>query len=156
MPMAFLSDVLTEALDELADEAFPLYTLAFYLDHASAAVSICADTLENSLRSLADMNDYSRPKLFEAVRAGDFERAALWRAHSRNLSLGDFAAVNVARTPLDDVGMTEELCQAMVLVMARHHTRIRGMAPDPSRVMLATSTLDAEIGLTWALPVDRR
>jgi hypothetical protein len=150
---AFLREVMTHALAELEEQGLAVYTLAFYLDHESAAVSVCADTRENSERVVARINSYNSRRFLEAVRNGDFESASLWQANlGRSLSLGDFAAVNVARTDLGAHAVDSEFCQALVAIVVDSHDTIRRLSPDPADTILAASTLDDEVGLVWALP----
>ena len=134
----------------------PVFTLAFYLDHESEAVSICADTRDNSSTVVASINAYNSKHFLEAVRDGDLDNAALWQANvGRNLSLGDFAAVNVARTDLGDLPIDPDLCRAMVDTVVSHHDRIRALSPEPENTVLACSTLDDEVGLVWSLPIEK-
>jgi hypothetical protein len=141
------------ALGELEQSQFPLYTLAFYLDHESAAVSVCADTQPNSERVVASINKYNLKHFLAGVRDGDLGAAALWQANiGRSLSLGDFNAVNLARTELGGVPADTALCLGMVRTIIRNHDRIRRLSADPMRTALAASTLDDEVGLVWSLP----
>lgn len=148
-----LADVLNRALQELEERRFQLYTLAFYLDHESAAVSICADTQPNSDRVVAKTNKYNLKHFLAAIHEGDMRSAALWQANvGRNLSLGDFSAVNLARTELHDLPADEALCHGMVEAIIGCHDRVRRLSPDPTRTLLVVSTPDDEVGLVWSLP----
>lgn len=150
---ALLNDVMNRALEELEQKEFALYTLAFYLDHESAAVSVCADTQSNSDRVVASINTYNLEYFLAAVRDGDLSTAELWQANvGRSLSLGDFTAVNLARTELGDVPADAELCQGMVETIIKNHDRIWRLSADPTRTAVAASTLDDEVGLVWSLP----
>src|SRR3712207_5236771 len=98
------AEVLSNAIEEVRERRTPVYTFALYHDHESAAVSVCVDTEENSLRPVAKSNAYGIKHFAKAVAAGDLKSAALWNANTgRSLSLGDFALVNVARVGLGDV-----------------------------------------------------
>jgi len=150
---SLLNDVMARALDELEQKQFPLYTLAFYLDHESATVSVCADTQPNSDRVVASVNKYNLKHFLAGVRDGDLGTAALWQANiGRSLSLGDFTAVNLARTELGALPVDAALCLKMVETIMKNHDRIRRLSVDPIRTALAASTLDDEVGLVWSLP----
>jgi len=87
-------EVLESGLGEIESSGLPVFTFAMYHDHESGAVSVCADSEENSARAVASMNAYSAKHFGTAVAKGDLEHAALWQANvGRNLSLGDFAIV---------------------------------------------------------------
>lgn len=151
--VAFLEDVMTRALDELERQRFALHTLAFYLDHESSAVSVCADNAANSERAVARENEYNSRYFLDAVSEGDLAAAALWQANvGRNLSLGDFAAVNLARADLGDLPADAALCRGMVETIIKNHDCIRNLSADPVKAVVASSTLDDEVGLVWSLP----
>lgn len=150
---AFLNDVMNRAIGELERRQFAVYTLAFYLDHESAAISVCADTQANSDRTVASMNEYNLKHFLAAIRNGDRATASLWQANiGRSLSLGDFTAVNLARTELGDFPADEALCLGMVATIIENHDRIRRLSADPARTILAASTPEEEVGLVWSLP----
>src|SRR5687767_4198389 len=100
-PKSFFTGVVTAAIEVVRKQSVPVHTFAFYHDHESGAVSVCVDTEENSRRVVADSNRYAMKEFAKAIERGDLENAARWQANvGRNLSLGDFALVNVARTEL--------------------------------------------------------
>jgi len=126
-----LNDVMDRALHELEQKQFPLYTLAFYLDHESAAVSVCADTQPNSDRVVASTNKYNLKHFLAGVSDGDLGAAAIWQANiGRSLSLGDFTVVNLARTELGAVPADAALCLGMVETIIKNHERIRRLSVD--------------------------
>ena len=150
---SLLTAVMNRALELLEQQSFALYTLAFYLDHESSAIAICADTQPNSDRVVAEINRYNLRHFLDAIREADLSAAALWQANvGRSLSLGDFTAVNLARTELGDVPVDVSLCHAMVDTVIKNHSRIRKLSPNPAHTLLATSTLEDEVGLIWSLP----
>ncbi len=150
---AFLKGVMTRAIGELQQQAIDVYTFSFYLDHESEAVSVCADTRESSARLVATSNAFGSRYFLDAVRDGDLKAAELWQANvGRSLSLGDFAAVNVARKDLGRHRLNLDLCLAMVETVIEHHDAIRKLSSDPANTILACSTLGNEVGLVWSLP----
>ena len=150
---AFLKGVMATALSELKERGVAVDTLSFYIDHESNAVSVCADTRENSARSVASSNAFSSRHFMDAIRDRDLEAAALWQANiGRSLSLGDFTAVNVARTDLGKHRLSPALCLAMVETVVESHDAIRELSADPAHTILTCSTLDDEVGLMWSLP----
>ncbi|GAB5546027.1 MAG: hypothetical protein SangKO_057870 [Sandaracinaceae bacterium] len=152
---ALLRDVMTRALGDLEQQGMDVYTFSFYLDHESRAVSVCADTRESSARLVGRSNAFANRYFLGAVRDGDLETAALWQANvGRSLSLGDFAAVNVARTELGRHRPTPDLCLAMVESVIENHDAIRKLSSDPAQTILTCSTLDDEVGLVWSLPAE--
>ena len=52
-------EVLESALSEIESSGLPVFTFAMYHDHESGAVSVCADSEENSARAVASMNAYN-------------------------------------------------------------------------------------------------
>jgi len=101
----------------------------------------------------ASVNKYNLKHFLAGVRDGDLGTAALWQANiGRSLSLGDFTAVNLARTELGALPVDAALCLKMVETIMKNHDRIRRLSVDPLRTALAASTLDDEVGLVWSLP----
>lgn len=97
----FLDGVLSAAMMELRANPVPIYTFAFYHDHESNAVSVCADTKASSLKLVRQSNQWSMKHFSQHVQNGSWEDACLFQANvGRSLSLGDFSHVNVARTIL--------------------------------------------------------
>lgn len=145
-------NVVDRALAETRSRSIRVYTFAFYHDHESAAVSVCVDTRDNSDRVVRGINKYNSRHFLEAVDAGDLETAALWQANvGRNLSLGDFAAVNLARTALPDDRPGFDYGAMVRAVMSRHE-EIRALSLDPSLTLLACSGPEDEVALVWSLP----
>jgi hypothetical protein len=95
------ASVLREPISELRQKRLDVYTFALYFDHESKAISICADTASNSAATVRGINTYNRKYFDPAVAAGDLKAASLWCSSiGRSLSLGDFVARNLARTPV--------------------------------------------------------
>ena len=149
---SLIDDVLKGGLAAAANGQFRLFTVALYLDHESKALSLCFDTQRNSRQRVAEINQYSSGFFQEALANGDLKQAALWQANvGRNLSLGDFAYVNVARASLGDIELNEELISSMVQSLNRHRVQFAQLSPSPSTLVFACSSLDEEVGLTWSL-----
>ena len=95
--------VIAQALDEIVRKGMSgqIVTVALYFDHEGPALSICADTLDNSDRHAATSLSWSFHQMAAALEAGDLENAELYNASvGRSLSLGDFSLVNLGRTEL--------------------------------------------------------
>lgn len=145
-------NVVDRALAEARSRSIRVYTFAFYHDHESAAVSVCVDTQDNSERVVRGINAYNSKHFFEAVETRDLKMAALWQANTGcSLSLGDFAAVNLARTELPGNLRGVDYCAMVHAVMVRHE-EVRLQSLDPSRTLLACSGPEEEVALVWSLP----
>ena len=148
-------DVVDRALAEVRRRSIRIYTFAFYHDHESSAVSVCVDTQDNSERVVRGINAYNSKHFFKAVEARDLKMAALWQANTgRNLSLGDFTAVNLARTDLPEDLRGVDYCAMVRAVMVRHE-EVRLQSLDPSVTLLACSGPEEEVALVWSLPESR-
>ena len=147
-----IGNVLDRAISEIQASKLPLYTFAFYHDHESAAISVCADTEENSRQQLRASNAYSAPRFLSAVRDGDLDTASLWQANiGRSLSLGDYSMVNVARTDLGDVSVSGDFHLAMIRAVVERHDAIADLALDPDEVILVCSGPSDEVEYVWSL-----
>ena len=140
-----IQTLLTEALSRY--DGSDLYSLAVYWDHESGLVSICIDTEKNSRAKVIESNEYNYRYWSEAIKHGDIEDAKLWQANpGRNLSLGDFAYVNIVESelqgrfnPLEAIGAIES-SRTLILQKAR----------SPSDVRFMVSTEQEEVGLVWS------
>lgn len=152
----FLDGVVKAALVELRADPIPIYTFAFYYDHESAAVSVCADTKESSLASIRQSNKWSMDYFAQHIREGNWDDASLFQANvGRSLSLGDFTRVNVARTDLPTGFLIDEsfyLSMARVVIANQHE--ILEFALDPEEIVFCCSSADSEVGLTWTVIKD--
>lgn len=145
--------VLAQALQMVEDRSLPVFTFALYHDHESAAVSVCVDTRANSRQVVHEMNAYNMRYFLKAVEAGDLRTAQSWQANiGRSLSLGDFAAVNLARTDIDGLEPDDDFYRAMVAAMVACHDHVRAVSEDPDSTVLACSGPDDEVALVWSLP----
>ena len=144
--------VLEAALAEISAKAIPVFTFAMYHDHESRAVSVCVDTEESSARSVASENRYNMRYFVEAIDGRDLKAASLWQANiGRSLSLGDFALVNVARTPLGTVAANKKFYVSMVRSIMAVEDRIVRLSPAPERLLFASSGLDDEVAYVWSV-----
>ncbi len=146
------SGVLRKGIAEIKKAKLPLYTFAFYHDHESQAVSICADSEANSRRVVCKINEYSAQHFIREIAAGDLEAASLWQANiGRSLSLGDFAVVNAARTNLPSKAIKSNFYLEMVRAVMAVQSRIAVLAPRGDRLVFACSGENAEVGYVWSL-----
>ncbi len=149
-------DVLESALREIESSGLPVFTFAMYHDHESGAVSVCADSEENSARAVASMNAYNAKYFGPAVAKGDLKDAALWQANvGRSLSLGDFAIVNAARTDIGEVPVDDLFYVLMAQAVVAIQDRVAALAPQPDKLVFACSGADDEVALVWAMPATR-
>ena len=149
-------DVLESALSEIESSGLPVFTFAMYHDHESGAVSVCADSEENSARAVASMNAYNAKCFGTAVAKGDLKDAALWQANvGRSLSLGDFAIVNAARTDIGEVPVDDRFYVLMAQAVVAIQDRVAALAPQPDKLVFACSGADDEVALVWAMPATR-
>ncbi len=142
--------VLEGALREVAARQLPVYTFALYHDHESEAVSVCVDTEEQSAKTVASINRYNVGYFAQAVTSGDLKSACLWQANvGRSLSLGDFALVNAARTPLPSGAVSKGFYLSMVRAVMSVEKRVAVLSPHPERLLFACSGADAEVAYVW-------
>jgi hypothetical protein len=146
--------VIRDAIAVLKTKGIPLHTFAFYHDHESAAVSVCADTEANSRRVVLQMNRYRIGHFIEAIERRDVKHAALWQANvGRSLSLGDFALVNLARKDLGRLRVGTTFHLVMVRTLLGYANEIAQLSPDPDTLLFCCSGPDNEIAYVWsALP----
>ena len=143
--------VIGAALDEASKEGLRIYTLALYFDHESPALSVCMDTKENSIRQVKEQNAYSAKYFQKFIGAGDLEQAALWQANvGRNLSLGDFARVNVARTPVAQADMSQGDFLSLIRCLMSHEREVRKLAEIADELVLCCTSPTDEVGIVWA------
>jgi hypothetical protein len=146
-----LAKVISTALAEAARRSIAIYTIALYYDHESHAVSVCMDTEANSAECVRGTNAYNMRYFYEAIDEGDLGDAALWQANvGRNLSLGDFALVNLCRTDLGDETPDQDFFVEMVRTLVSAESDVLRQASDPDRVLFVCSTAADEAGLVWS------
>jgi hypothetical protein len=147
----FLAQILTTALTEVRKKRIPVHTFALYHDHESRAVSVCVDTDANSRRVVADINRYNMKYFTEAVARGDLEDAALWQANvGRNLSLGDFALVNVARTDLGGIRVSKRFYVTMMTSLMERQREVVALALSDEALLFCCSGPSDEVAYVWS------
>ena len=143
--------VIRAALNEAAKDKFRIYTFALYFDHESPAISVCLDTKENSIRQVSEQNAYSAKYFQKLIAAGYTEQATLWQANvGRNLSLGDFARVNIARTPVAQAELSEDDYLGLIRCVMAHEHEIRGRAEFADELVFCCASPTDEVGMVWA------
>ena len=152
---SIIDEVLTKAIAECTIKALPVYTFALYFDHESAAVSVCADTRENSERIAASINKYNTKHFHRLIYDGDLKNATLWQANvGRSLSIGDFTAVNLARTEFEGIEQNESFFLYLVRGLVARESEILALAPSPRLVVFACSGLANEVEYVWSAASD--
>jgi hypothetical protein len=137
---------------EIEKAGVPVFTFALYHDHESGAVSVCVDTEEQSRATVRGINAYNAKHFLREIDDGNLKGAALWQANpGRSLSLGDFALVNLARTPLDGVSVSSDFYLEMVRAVVAAGDTIAAFATDPERLLFACSGPDDEVTYVWSL-----
>lgn len=150
-PATVASQVINATVAELRTKQFPLFTFALYFDHESETLSVCADTEDNSIRTVVAINKYNARYFHQYLAAWDTRMARLWQANvGRSLSLGDFAQVNLARTDVSGVEQTEEFFQSLALTLVAHEEVILALSPAPDKVIFACSGVNDEVALVWS------
>lgn len=142
--------VIRTAIDKAAKEGFRIYTFALYFDHESPALSVCMDSKENSLQKVSEQNSYSAKYFHKFIGAGDLEQAALWQVNvGRNLSLGDFAKVNVARKDVGQVELSSGDCVSLVSRVIAYESAIRELAEESNELVFCCTSPTDEVGIVW-------
>jgi hypothetical protein len=145
--------VIDVALSEVQAAGVAVFTFALYHDHESAAISVCVDTEESSLRSVQATNRFNMKYFIRAVEAGDLKGAELWQSNiGRSLALGDFHMVNVARRSLGNIPVGDQFHLKMVQTLVANQSRVASLSPNPERLILACSGADDEVAYVWSLP----
>ena len=143
-------DVISTAILEIRASGMDLFTFAFYHDHESAAVSICADTKASSVRSVRGHNAFFLKRFAEAVARSDLRKAELFKANAgRSLSLGDFEMVNVARTDLGPIPVDADFYLQMIRAVRAREGEIVELAGDVESLLFCASSAKWEVGYVW-------
>lgn len=144
-------DVIRAAIEEAAKDGFRIYTFALYFDRESPALSVCMDSKVNSLQQVSEQNAYSAKYFHKFIGAEDLDQAALWQANvGRNLSLGDFAKVNVARQDVERTELLASDCLRLVRTVIAHEGEIRELAEHPNELVFCCTSPNDEVGVVWA------
>lgn len=149
------SEVLASAIAEAKQREIPIFTFALYHDHESKAVSVCIDTEENSSKVVRSINDYNMKHFMNAARGGDLKSASLWQANiGRNLSLGDFSLINLARRSLETTRVNDQFYVEMLQSVVAVQSQVAALSPEAKRLVFACSGAESEVAFAWALPAD--
>ena len=154
-----IDQVIARAISQISSRGLSgrIVTLALYFDHEGGVLSVCADTLENSLAKQEESRNWSYLHLSRAISSGDVAKAALFN-HSvnRSLALGDFALRGLAEHALEPDDEAPEMPESFFVAMAQglyRNTRIcLSVCASEVPVVLACSTANDEVGLVWTPP----
>lgn len=150
----FFHAILRAAIDDIKSRNVPVYTFAFYHDHAARAVSVCVDTKASSQRAVQESNTVSLEYFLEALADGDLKEASQWPANGgRSLTLGDFALVNVARQEIVDVRVNKQFHLQMLKAVMAFQEEIASLSQEPAELLLTCSGVDEEVEYVWSLPL---
>lgn len=153
--MSLFSEILNESLQEalalVRRDKIAIFTVAFYHDHESRAVSICIDTEANSHAEVASENRFSAKYFWQALDEGDLKELRSSNANvGRNLSLGDFTLVNAGRRELPKGKITKDLYLDMIRVLRSKEEEIIGLAVSRERLLFCCSGPNAEVDFWWS------
>ncbi len=159
MEPEFVDGVIFEALTFLrsaANQNGPeIITFALYFDHEGSALSVCADTIENSQRTVDQTNSFNFKYFSKAIEHSDLEKASLWQCNiGRSLSVGDFKHVNLARRDMPSHMSATKLFLEMPKGIMRHTHSILAVCDPRNQIVFATSTENDEVGLVWSPPTN--
>ncbi len=147
------TSVLTEEISELRQKRLDVYTFALYFDHESKAISVCADTVSNSAATVRRINTYNRKYFDPAVASGDLKAASLWCSNiGRSLSLGDFVAKNLARTPVKGSIIGSEFFVGMLRALMDAENEVATLTSDKDTLLLCCTGPSDETEFYWGLP----
>ena len=144
--------IVENAISFASERQINVYTFSLYLDHESRAVSVCIDTYDNSKNTVTRQNLCNSSYFRRFVNEGNIESAVLWCANpGRNLSLGDYSYVNVAREDLLVNKSDNEICEIMLKTLISCEEAISKLSNEPEELLVSCSTADDELGLIWTI-----
>jgi hypothetical protein len=147
------ASVLRGAISELRQKRLDVYTFALYFDHESKAISVCADTASNSAATVRGINTYNRKYFDPAVASGDLKAASLWCSNiGRSLSLGDFVAKNLARTPVKGSIIGNEIFVGMLRALMDAESEVATLTGHKDTLLLCCTGPSDETEFYWGLP----
>jgi len=147
-----MKQIFEKMIDEALSKAkhLDIFTFGIYHDHESGFVSICIDTKENSDKEVIESNKYSMKHFKRVINEGSLEEAALWQANiGRNLSLGDFEAVNIVEHELNNTKVDDSFYLAMVKAANNKAASVLKQSTHGASLVFCCSTANEEVGLTW-------
>jgi hypothetical protein len=149
------ASVLEDAIATLRRERMDVYTFALYFDHESCAISVCADTVANSLVTIEQINRYNRKYFDLAVTSGDLQAASMWCANTgRSLALGDFALKNLARSTVDRSEVTEDFYRGILRALLDVEDKVATLTTNKASLLLCCSGPSDEVEFFWTPRVD--
>lgn len=147
-----LETILNKALQTVEDKKIDIYTIAFYHDHESKAVSICIDTKENSQEKVISQNKWSMKYWRKTFEEKNLNSLALWSANrGRNISLGDFQLVNLEYTALGSFKGGKTLYLTMMQTLLDNQERIVLNTSDKDNLLFITSGPNDEAEFMWSI-----
>jgi hypothetical protein len=153
---ALLNQSLDEALAAVRQQKITIFTIAFYHDHESRAVSICVDTEANSYAQAASSNRFFSKYFWEAVSAGDLKEMRASNANlGRNLSLGDFTLVNAGRHDLPKGKVPKSLYLEMIQALREREDEIVALAVSRERLLFGCSGPNEELDFLWCAKLSK-
>lgn len=130
--------IIDKALNILFEKKADIFTFALYYDHESYAVSVCADTIENSERVAREINAFSREQFFAAIQQQELERAALWNSITgRSFALGDFTYRSLGWEAIKAPNNSAPFYRAMVQALIRNSHKIAALTRNPEQLVFA-------------------
>lgn len=145
--------IIRAAIRDISEDGGKIITFSLYFDHEGKALSACADTAENSEKSIKSMNAFSYRYLKEAIDKADLKSAANWRGSSGNsLSVGDFKYKNLARTQLLPEQYSKNVFVEMAKGLLRNTDAILKVCDPDKQILFSSSTENDEVGLYWSPP----
>ncbi|MBU6954448.1 hypothetical protein [Hahella sp. HN01] len=146
--IGIFENLIDEALAKAKD--LDIFTFAIYHDHESGFVSVCIDTKQNSENQLLESNKYSMKHFRRIIEEGSIEEAMFWQANiGRNLSLGNFAAINISEKEVAGIIPDNSFYLDMVKAIQNKEDLILQKSTHGSSLLFCCSTEDEEVGLTW-------
>lgn len=142
--------VIDKALNILFDKKADIFSFAICYSHEDHAVEVCADTADNSRRSVRASNAFRTAQFFAAVERGDLDSAGSWNCNTgRSFSPGDFQYKMLGWEPIKAPNDSAPFYRAMVQALIRNSHRIAALTRNPEQLVLCCSTKNSEIGLFW-------
>jgi hypothetical protein len=154
-----LAEALTEALAVVRESKITIFTIAFYHDHESRAISVCVDTEENSHLVAASSNRYFSKYFWRALEVGDLGELRSSNANvGRSFSLGDFKLVNAGRRDLPKGKIPKDLYLDMIRVLRSKEEEIVALSVSRERLIFCCSGPNAEVDFWWcaAMPEEKK
>ena len=99
------------------------------------------------------INTYNRKYFDPAVASADLKAASLWCSNiGRSLSLGNFVAKNLARTPVKGSIIGKQFFVEMLRALMDAESEIATLASDKDTLLLCCTGPSDETEFYWSLP----